>query len=68
MYNKISKAMLTIYQHFRNNVAVIVKPGPTQENTKTVFVVVLSDEVTKNKRISMYCVNYIYSVLVMSSY
>ncbi|KAL5534027.1 hypothetical protein ACEPAG_487 [Sanghuangporus baumii] len=38
--------------HFRNNVAIILKAGPTQDNIKTFFVLVLSDKEGKRRKIN----------------
>lgn len=39
-------------QHFRNNAAILLKPGPLQEKTKTYLILALSDNETKSRKLS----------------
>ena len=45
-------SMCTILQHFRNNAAVLLKPGPPMGRMRTYHVLVLSDKETKSATIS----------------
>lgn len=41
-----------LLQHFRNNAAILLKPGPLQEKMKTYIILALSDAETKSRKLS----------------